>query len=300
MKGYEEDYDYGYDLGYEDIEDYETIDNFDFLFDTISASRGENYYKNGLVINLVKKDNKYKAKVIGTYPYEVEIETEDDKIVGMKCNCPYYIENHNNCKHMYAVLKSIKNEEYEEATNDPCECPVCKTKENVVPLIYGGITKSMMEKLKQKKAKYGGEKTNIETFGKYKFYKKWYCKNCHNEIYNNGELKIAEAYKHLGKIEDVIIDHPFGSVDSKYGYIYPVNFGHILNKIGENEKELDTYVLGEYEMLDRFTGKCVAIIQRNNDEYKLVIVPNEKTYDENQIKALTEFQERFFNSKVLV
>lgn len=297
MKCYEEDF--AYDYGYEDLEEYDSVDNFDFLFDSVVANRGEAYYKNGLVVNLVKKGDKYKAKVIGTYPYDVEIKTEDDKIVGMECNCPYHTENHNNCKHMYAVLKSIKEEEYDEVIDEACECPVCKSKENVIPIMYGRVTKIMMNKLKDNKVKYGGGKSKVRTYGDHKFYKKWYCKNCHEEIYNNGELDIPFAYEYLGKIVDVIIDSPIGTINPKYGFIYSTNFGHVFNTVNGDKMGLDCYLLGEFGMMDRILGKCIALIKRGTNDYKLVVVPLGKKYDENQIQALTEYQERFFKSKVI-
>lgn len=40
---------------------------------------------------------------------------------------------------------------------------------------------------------------------------------------------------------------------------------------------MDSYVLGIYEPLETFTGKCIAIIHRTNDnDDKLVVVPEDK------------------------
>lgn len=59
-------------------------------------------------------------------------------------------------------------------------------------------------------------------------------------------------------------------------------------------------MLGQFEPLQEFTGTVIAIIHRTNDhDDKLVVVEKGKTYTNEQIMALTEFQERFFESIIL-
>ncbi|MCY3737577.1 MAG: hypothetical protein OXG13_14310 [Gemmatimonadaceae bacterium] len=44
---------------------------------------------------------------------------------------------------------------------------------------------------------------------------------------------------------------------------------------------------------------CIAVIQRSDDDDdKLIVVPHGREYTDEQILALTEFQERFFESSV--
>ncbi len=63
---------------------------------------------------------------------------------------------------------------------------------------------------------------------------------------------------------------------------------------------MDAYVLGIYEPLETFTGKCIAIIHRTNDnDDKLIIVPENKTFTDEEIKVLTDFQEQYFTSIIL-
>ena len=82
----------------------------------------------------------------------------------------------------------------------------------------------------------------------------------------------------LDKTLEIKIDRPLGSKHPKHGFIYPVNYGYIPNTISGDGEELDAYVLGAYEQLETFTGKCIAIIHRANDnDDKLVIVPESKT-----------------------
>ncbi len=106
--------------------------------------------------------------------------------------------------------------------------------------------------------------------------------------------------KFLNQIVNVKIDRPMGSKHPKHGFIYPVNYGFIPNTISGDGEELDAYVLGVFEPLESFCGKVVAIIHRtNDDDDKLVVVPENKNYSDEQIRALTEFQEQWFKSIIL-
>ena len=115
------------------------------------------------------------------------------------------------------------------------------------------------------------------------------------------EVKIMiESKSYIGKLVEVKIDRPMGSKHPKYGFIYPVNYGYVPNTISGDGEELDCYVLGVFEPLDKFKGKCIAVIHRINDnDDKLIIVPEEKDYSDDDIRALTEFQERFFESIII-
>ena len=104
----------------------------------------------------------------------------------------------------------------------------------------------------------------------------------------------------LNKVINVKIDRPMGSKHPKHGFIYPVNYGYVPNTISDDGEELDCYVLGIYEPLETFTGKCIAIIHRTNDnDDKLIVVPENKTFTDDGIRALTAFQERFFESEII-
>ena len=113
-------------------------------------------------------------------------------------------------------------------------------------------------------------------------------------------MEVAKAKDYLGKTVDIFIDRQLGSKHPKHGFIYPVNYGYIPNTVSGDGEELDAYLLGVFEPVDIFTGKCIAIIHRTNDnDDKLVLVPEDKNYTDDQIRALTEFQERFFESEIL-
>lgn len=105
--------------------------------------------------------------------------------------------------------------------------------------------------------------------------------------------------EYLGKIVEVKMDRVMGSKHPKHGFIYPVNYGYIPNTISGDGEELDAYVLGVFEPVENFKGKVIAIIHRINDnDDKLVVVPENKKYTAEQIRALTEFQEQWFESEI--
>ena len=105
---------------------------------------------------------------------------------------------------------------------------------------------------------------------------------------------------YLNKTIEVKIDRPLGSKHPKHGYIYPVNYGYVPNTISGDGEELDCYVLGVFEPVDEFKGKCIAIIHRiNDDDDKLIVVPASRKFSEQEIEVLIEFQERFFKHKII-
>lgn len=106
--------------------------------------------------------------------------------------------------------------------------------------------------------------------------------------------------EYLGRTVNVVMDRKMGCAHPKHGFIYPVNYGYIPATVSGDGEELDAYVLGVFEPLDTFEGKCVAIIHRTNDnDDKLVVVPEGKEYSNDAIEALVEFQERFFEHEIL-
>ena len=105
---------------------------------------------------------------------------------------------------------------------------------------------------------------------------------------------------YLEKIVKIKIDRPFGSKHPKHGFIYPVNYGYVPNTISGDGEELDAYLLGVFEPVEEYEGKCIAIIHRTNDnDDKLVIVPSNKNYSDDAINAVIEFQEQYFDHMII-
>jgi inorganic pyrophosphatase len=105
----------------------------------------------------------------------------------------------------------------------------------------------------------------------------------------------------LGKDVQVIMDRPLGSNHPKYGFRYEVNYGFIPNTKAPDGEEIDAYVLCVDIPLEKFFGKCIAVIHRlNDDDDKLVIVPeNSEKITDDEIKKITLFQEQYFESIII-
>ncbi len=108
------------------------------------------------------------------------------------------------------------------------------------------------------------------------------------------------AQDFLGKEVKIQIDRQLGSKHHKHGFIYMVNYGFVPGTVSGDGEELDAYLLGVFEPVDEFSGKVIAYIHRtNDDDDKLIVVPDGVFYSDDAIRALTEFQERFFESEII-
>jgi inorganic pyrophosphatase len=104
----------------------------------------------------------------------------------------------------------------------------------------------------------------------------------------------------LGQTVHCHVDRPLGSRHPAWGFIYPVNYGFVPGQSASDGEDLDVYILGVFEPLAAFAGRCIAVLHRRDDEDdKLILVPEGKDYTDEQIMALVEFQERFFESIVI-
>lgn len=110
----------------------------------------------------------------------------------------------------------------------------------------------------------------------------------------------TSANDYLGKMVDVKIDRPLCTRHPKHGFMYMLNYGYIPGTISGDEEELDAYLLGEFEPVNEARGKVIAVIHRiNDDDDKLIVSSNGKEYSDDAIRALTEFQEQYFESIII-
>lgn len=104
----------------------------------------------------------------------------------------------------------------------------------------------------------------------------------------------------IGKIVTVKIDRQLGTKHPKHDLWYMANYGFISNTTSPDGEEIDAYVLGVFQPVEEFTGKCIAVIHRTNDnDDKVVVVPEDREYSDQDIKVLTEFQEKYFKSEIV-
>ena len=113
-------------------------------------------------------------------------------------------------------------------------------------------------------------------------------------------MEKANAKDYLGKEVSIKIDRPMGTRHPKHGFMYMINYGFISNTISGDGEELDAYLVGEFEPVEKSSGKVIAIIHRtNDDDDKLIVSKDNKEYSDDAIRALTEFQERYFESIII-
>ena len=113
--------------------------------------------------------------------------------------------------------------------------------------------------------------------------------------------KLLNYKNYLNQKIKVKVDRKLGDKHPEYEYIYSLNYGYIPNTESEDGEEIDVYILGEFDPLEEFEGVCRAIIYRVDDiENKLIVTAEDKKYSIDQIKALVEFQERFFKTEIIM
>ncbi len=122
-----------------------------------------------------------------------------------------------------------------------------------------------------------------------------------NKSYRNVRMiKMDNLKKYIGKKVTVTVDRKMGSKHPKWGFIYPNNYGYIPNTVSGDGEELDAYILGVFDPVESFEGVCIAILHRlTDDDDKLIVVPENVNYTDEQINALTEYQERFFKHIII-
>jgi len=111
---------------------------------------------------------------------------------------------------------------------------------------------------------------------------------------------INEVKSWLGKNVKIVIDRPLGSAHPEYpDSIYPVNYGFVPDTFSEiDQEEIDAYVLGPKKPLAEFVGTVIAVIQRKDDEIKLVVTDG-RDYSPQEIKEQTHFQEKYHKSVII-
>ena len=106
----------------------------------------------------------------------------------------------------------------------------------------------------------------------------------------------------IGERVNVTVDRPLGSTHPKHpDLIYSVNYGYIEGIVGGDGEWQDAYILGVDVPVSEFSGEVIAIIHRTDDcEDKLVVVPEGMTFTADEIIGATRFQEKFFESEIIM
>ena len=114
----------------------------------------------------------------------------------------------------------------------------------------------------------------------------------------SSSLELARGL--LGRLVTVKVDRPIGSRHPRHGFLYLVNYGYVPGVIAPDGEELDAYLLRVDQPVECAEGVVVAVIHRlDDDDDKLVVVPEGVALDDAEIVAAVAFQEQFFVSELV-
>jgi inorganic pyrophosphatase len=107
---------------------------------------------------------------------------------------------------------------------------------------------------------------------------------------------------YLGQTVKIIIDRPLGSKHPKHDFIYEINYGYVPETKAPDGEEIDAYLVGVNEVVKDFSGKCIAIIHRLNDDDDKLVIADESAQEMNsaEIEKQVQFQEKFFRHVTIV
>lgn len=120
------------------------------------------------------------------------------------------------------------------------------------------------------------------------------------ENHNEKSKSLELAQELLGKKVQIKIDRPLGAKHPKHGFEYEVNYGYVEGIIAPDGEELDAYFLGIDTPVESIEGICVAIAHRkDNDDDKLIILPEGIEMTDDEIMSKISFQEQWFDTQII-
>ena len=115
------------------------------------------------------------------------------------------------------------------------------------------------------------------------------------------EERKAQVRSYLGQTVDIEIDRPIGYIHKKekYSLTYEINYGYIPGVLGGDGEELDVYLLGVDEPVEKYRVQIIGIVHRHNDiEDKLVAAPVGMAFTKSEIQAAVNFQEQYYDTEI--
>ena len=201
---------------------------------------------------MLKNDKEYYAKVIGSLdrPYDVYINLDEEDLV-LKCNCPC----EENCKHEYAVLMAIKNQEYEIGKVLPKIEEKAFNLESVIEAIPA-------EKIKQYLlSPLGKEKVCFEITAFKEYFCKYLSKQDYEYYYNNlyNSLVLETDFEKLVNNYLKIINNYLANLELVEAFKIIKSIIEAYNKA--NKLNFDNYIIDIFPKLEMF----LRIIVRKTD-----------------------------------
>ena len=108
--------------------------------------------------------------------------------------------------------------------------------------------------------------------------------------------------KYLGRTVSIKTDRPLGyeHKKEKYTLIYPINYGYIPDVLGGDGEELDVYLLGVNEPVEKFTCRVIGAALRKNDvEDKLIAAPVGMYFTKEEMRNAVDFQEKWYDTEII-
>lgn len=123
-----------------------------------------------------------------------------------------------------------------------------------------------------------------------------------DDLEENFKKVQAEINSVIGRTVTVTVDRPLGSYHPEYKDMnYPINYGYVEGIMAPDGEEQDAYILGVDEVVEKFTGKIIAVVHRNDDvEEKWVVAPAGMTFTKEEIREQIHFQEQYFDSDIVM
>jgi inorganic pyrophosphatase len=120
------------------------------------------------------------------------------------------------------------------------------------------------------------------------------------ETQKENSISLILAKDQLGKKVKVTIDRALGTKHPKHGFVYEANYGYIDGITAPDGEELDAYLLGVNEPVASGDGVCIAIAhRRDNDDDKLIVVPEGVEMTDEEIMSAIHFQEQWFDTEIV-
>lgn len=176
-------------------EEEDLIEELEDEFSYQIIERGKDYYNSGNIVLCCKHDNKYYAKVRGTNdkPYIVRVEITEDG-VDYDCTCPCTYP----CKHEYAVLMAITNQEYSNIELKPEMKEKKDTLQNVIKQIPADELKEYLLSPK------GQDYVCFEMEAFEEYFRKYYPSQSYEYYYNNLYNALAVDGEYIELIDTYI------------------------------------------------------------------------------------------------
>ena len=89
-------------------------------------------------------------------------------------------------------------------------------------------------------------------------------------------------HNYLNEKVDVVVNHKIGTVSDNI--LYLTNYGYL-----KNDKNIKVHILGEFNSINTYTGKVIAIIRRGDED---ILVVSNTNYSKDAINALIEYKEK--------